>query len=803
MDRKHPLAKCEECPLAEERFVPSRIPRDGASLVVIGEAPGFQEATFGEPFKGPAGKLIKNVLGHYGINEKEVMFTNVVSCRPPDNATPPASAQAACSERLAGEIRDSGARDALALGGTAVNRLVDDPRKITALRVGPPKRPALRFAETSLARVVPTWHPAYCLRNPDAFPTLTADVAKLTVATPSTWVEPEWEYQDTEAEAIDALLWLEEWQSSTRRFELVVDIEVGIEKDTSFDHPNMYDMLCIGLCYDRDKAIVIGENAFKFESVREILKRILQRSKLVAQNGKFDLAGMYKYFGPLKLWFDTMLAHYVLDERPGQHGLKTMAVEMLGAPQYDDEIKQYVTGGKSYANIPRELLYKYNAYDVAVTYSIMEMLIAMLDQEVTRWPYGEERFGNLPVKTLRDVHDFLIEASNELMYVELNGITIDRDYNKWLMENYVETLFELEANIHTAAGKALKLDEPFPLNPRSPKQIMAFFGRKKISVDKTDKDTLERLSNFYRAESPMGEFLAAMLKYRFEQKRYGTFVKGIRQRMHRGRVYTTYMLHGTTSGRLASRNPNLQNITRDKHIRKQFVASKPDNVLIQCDYKQAEGRAIAWFAQDEFLRDVFADPNADLFNTIGSRLYRCAIPELTKEQRVRTKAYFYGLSFGREAFSIAKEYKLPVGEVEEDLRAFFATIPDVVRWQREVRQTVLAGIPLITPFGRMRRFSLITDQNKKDVLNEALSFLPQSTASDVCLRAFTRVRPRIRGRGFVRLTIHDALVVECADKDKEEIAAILREEMIRSAVELQTYVPFDVDTSFGRSWGEL
>jgi DNA polymerase I-like protein with 3'-5' exonuclease and polymerase domains len=109
----------------------------------------------------------------------------------------------------------------------------------------------------------------------------------------------------------------------------------------------------------------------------------------------------------------------------------------------------------------------------------------------------------------------------------------------------------------------------------------------------------------------------------------------------------------------------------------------------------------------------------------------------------------------------------------------------------------------VTDFGRHRRFRLITKENQKDVFNEALSFMPQSTASDICLRAFIRLRPRLRGKAFIRLLIHDSITAECKEEHKEEVAAILREEMIRSAEEWTTYVPFDVDISYGTDWGQL
>lgn len=802
--RKHPDAECEKCPLFGAPYVPSKFPIPdrgtgeprSARLAIVAEAPGFREATYKEPFKGPSGNLLNEVLKYHGIKREDVLLTNTVSCRPQDNANPPREAVAACRKRLLGEIGRSGARDVVALGGTAAASLVDDSRTITQLRVGPPKGPTAGLSGTLVERVLPTWHPAYCLRNADAFPSLVNDIGKLLRTSYEEWREPQWAYAEEEHVAVAFLEWLMGWQETSGRYELVIDIEVGIEKDTAFDHPNNYDLLSVGLCWQRGQTYVIGEEALKFTSVRQLLDRLLRRSKLIGHNGKFDLAGLYPLFPRLELWFDTMLAHYALDERSGGHGLKVLAVELLGAPAYDDEIKQYIPRGGSYAAIPRPILYKYNAYDVACTWALYELFSEDMEhQSGEDWPYAW-----LPVKTLRDWHDFLVAASNQLMYLELNGIAVNKAYNTQLQGEYLERLEAIEKQLDTIVSAATDGDTPF-INPRSPKQIKAFLATQRVQVETTNKDMLERLSTRVAPDSALGQFLRTLLTHRHEQKRYGTYVKGIRSRLYRGRVYTTYLLHGTTSGRLASRNPNLQNIVRDKPIRRQFSTTSPDNLLIQGDYKQAEGRVVATLSGDEFLRDTFRNTEIDIFDNLGDQFF--GVGKHGKEERIRIKAFFYGLAYGRTAYTIASEYGWSMAETESMLRDFLGLMPRVADWQNSIKRHVLKEQYLITPFGRRRRFSLITEQNKKDVLNEALSYLPQSTASDICLSALIRLRPLLRGLAFIRLTIHDALVVECHRDREHEVSELLRSTMVEVGREFTDFVPFTVDISSGPSWGDL
>lgn len=793
MERKHPLAQCENCPLATgSKFVPSEVP-ERPRLAVVGEAPGYYETSYGRPFVGPSGKLLDQVLGHYGYPRSEVMYTNVTLCRPEGNATPPKAAANACRPRLLGELRLAGVSDIVALGGTAAAALVDGGGAITGLRVGPPKQASRELrngGDGSPTRVVPTWHPAYCLRNSDAFPALVSDIGKLKDTGAKTWRAPDWKYFEDPAIARQVLA---ELQSVATH--VVVDIEAGIEKDVSFDHPNEFGLLAVGLGYARGKVVVLGESALEDREVLQGLQQLLRNVKIIAHNGKFDLGGLYPHIGGQELWFDTMLASYAVDERPGNHGLKVLAIEKLGAPQWDLEIKKFVPKGGSYANVPRAILYKYNAYDVACTWDLYEYFLDKLDQPVTDWPYTDR-----PAKTLRDVHDFMVAASDQLMYLELNGITIDRSWQRQLAMQFVERLGGIESQLEEIIG--------YTLNPRSPKQIKEYLSSQEINVESTNQATLEHLQETLAKHDSFGpehevlEFIATLLGHRRQQKLYSTYVEGIRKRMYRGRVYTTYTLHGTTSGRLASRNPNLQNIVRDKDIRRQFTVAKPENVFVHADFKQAEGRVICYFAEDEYLRGIFCDPNVDIFDELSDQLYGKGNWRKDVE-RIRTKAFFYGLGYGREEYSIAMEFGMSVSEASRRMQEFMSLIPATVAWQKATRDDVLAGKDLVSPFGRRRRFWLITEQNQKDVLNEALSFLPQSTASDICLDAFTRVRPRLRGLGFVRLTIHDALVAECHEDRKDEVANILTEEMVAAGRRFTDYVPFEVDTSYGKSWGDI
>jgi len=236
-----------------------------------------------------------------------------------------------------------------------------------------------------------------------------------------------------------------------------------------------------------------------------------------------------------------------------------------------------------------------------------------------------------------------------------------------------------------------------------------------------------------------------------------------------------------------------------------------NRLFVQSDYKQAELRILTWLAQDEYFQEILNDPTRDLFDELTPILYpelpsKAEVPEeLWKDIRVRVKAFVYGLSYGRTEFSIAREYKLSVREAERTKNRFFSTIPSVVEWQKDVKQQVWQGKDLITPFGRHRRFHLITQNNWKSIQNEAMAFLPQSTSSDVCLRAMVHVRRDLRGTGaFVRNMVYDSILVDCPADMASDMAVLLDRRMVESAQELVgDYVNFATDCKIGDNWGEV
>lgn len=801
--RKHALAECEKCPLQQEgQFVPSVGPAK-AQLAIVGEAPGVNEARSGEPFIGDSGQLLNRVLSHFKYSRKDVFLTNACLCRRPDGATPNAASIAACRPRLIQELHGREVQDVVALGNSAAQAVLSTKVGITRLRIG---QGHTNQEDLPGVRVLCTFHPAAALRSPDFFPSIVNDFGKLRGFSAS-WYEPRWRAYEYPDEALAALAELQKIPG-----DIVIDIEAGIEKDVSFEQPSRHTLLCIGIEFEKGRVVVIGETALRDPRVIEALILYLTTHRLKAQNGKFDCKGLQaKLKVMLKLFADTMLKHYTLDERQGVHSLEYLGVELLGTPMWKGMLDKYKGPKDSYAVIPRPVLYKYCAFDVHVTWLVDEILDKMMGPDQVK------------------LHEHLIRVSNMLQYTELNGIAVDLAYNSQLAVDYQASLDVLEGQIGDAIPED-KWDDAWarmfparankiqPFNPRSPKQVKEVIkgiyklqlptklNTRKEYAETTDVEALTGLLE-RTLGTPAEEFFRRMLEHRKEAKLYGTYVKGLRNRVYRGRVYPTFLLHGTTTGRLSCRNPNLQNIPRDSSMRRQFIPSRAGNVFVEGDFGQAELRVLCWLAQDEYLRSVFNDPTRDLFDELTPRLYGnvgSLTPAERKELRIRVKAYVYGVSYGRTEYSIALEFKIPTDEAARGMNEFFKVIPATVSFRERTRLQVLQGRDLVTFFGRHRRFHLITNQNKKDVMNEALAFLPQSTASDICLDAAVELRPKLKGIGYIRNLVHDSQLVECAEKDVEEVRALMVHEMLESAKRVVgDYVAFKVDTKIGHNWGDL
>jgi len=581
-----PYPECPSCPLFDRgKLVPSR----GAvttDLAIVGEAPGRVEVAMGKPFVGPSGELLHDVLQQLGLDK--VFITNAALCFG-GTAREITLAARCCHTRLTRELYTVGATTVVALGNTACGSLLGNWTGISKTHG--------RFVKLNGWRVLPTYHPAAILRNPNLWPDFAADMEKLvrpalTAQHDVTYVvTKDYRYVLNQAAAADFA---------------VIDLET-----TGLDFIN-----------DRILCIVIGLPEAMYIFPAEIVNDIcfgpaLQRckAKWVGHNIQFDRKFLLARLDvDLKITFDTMLGHYLLDERRGVHGLKEICSSLFDAPDWESSLNL----GKShdYAGVPKDVLYKYAAQDGIYT------------RRLAYWERDElKSYPKLITLSKR----LLVPLSNVLAEVEMRGVQIDRAALSRATEQLQRERDEQEQLCVTLAGHTF--------NPRSPQQVGRVLFDELGLPDLLDRSTAKEVLAQLKNEHP---FIPALLEYRQIEKLLGTYALPIANMLdHDDRLHTQYHIIGTVSGRLSSSEPNLQNIPvksiRAHLIKNTFVASR-GMALVNIDLSQVEMRCAATFSQDPFLLEVFRT-GGDIHGETAAELFSS---NYSKDQRKFVKSVNFG-----------------------------------------------------------------------------------------------------------------------------------------------------------------
>jgi len=490
-----PYPECLTCPLNETgKLVPSR----GAvttDLAIVGEAPGRVEVAMGKPFVGPSGELLHDVLQQLGLDK--VFITNAALCYG-GNAKEIILAAKRCHSRLVRELRTVGATTIVALGNTACGSLLGNWTGISKARG--------RFVEANGWRVLPTYHPAAVLRNPNLWPDFAIDMEKLVKSPPMTQpdvtsvVTQDYRYVLNQAAAADFA---------------VIDLET-----TGLDFLSDR-ILCIVIGLPEETYIFPAEivNDLNFRSALQQCK-----AKWVGHNIQFDRKFLlYRLGVDLKITFDTMLGHYLLDERRGVHGLKEICGTLFDAPDWEAALNL----GKShdYAGVPKDVLYKYAAQDGVYT------------RRLANWERDELKPYPKLIKLSREL---LTPLSNVLAEVEMRGIQIDRAALAQATEQLQRERAVQEQLCITVAGHTF--------NPRSPQQVGRVLFDELGLPDLLDRSTAKEVLAQLKNEHP---FIPALLEYRQIEKLLGTYALPITNMLdHDDRLHTQYHITGTVTGRL-------------------------------------------------------------------------------------------------------------------------------------------------------------------------------------------------------------------------------------------------------------
>ncbi len=518
----------------------------------------------------------------------------------------------------------------------------------------------------------------------------------------------------------------------------------------------------------------------------------------VGQNMKYDILVLQNYGIEVKGTLrDTMIAHFLLS--PGQrHNMDDMAATLLNYRTI--EIEELIGKGsqqKNMRDVPLEQIKEYAAEDADITLQLWQCLSKQLSN-------------NAELQHLFDTIEMPLMPV--LASMECAGVSIDTNALNAFSANLKQQISTTEEHIYQLAGTTFNIG--------SPKQVgEILFEKLKIdtSVRKTktgqystNEDTLVKLSHSH-------PIVAEILNYRGLLKLLNTYSEAlpklINQRTHR--IHTSFNQTVVITGRLSSTNPNLQNIPiRDengKEIRKAFVASGADHVILAADYSQVELRLMAHFSADENLIAAF-QRGEDIHAATAAKVFKVPIDEVTKDMRRKAKTANFGIIYGISAFGLAERLDIPRKEAKEIIDGYFESFSGVRQYMDQCIDNAKQNGAVATLFGRQRKLDDINSQNsvvrgvaERNAINAPI----QGTAADIIKIAMINIDREIRKRHLqakMILQVHDELVFDVPENEVDELKELVQNLMEHAAFDANgnnmLRVPLLAEVGIGHNWLE-
>ena len=769
--RKHPLAKCEDCPLAKKDAALTSGPAD-AKVAIVSRSPGLFDIQAKKPFGGPSGVILDHLLDMYGYKRDEVLVTNTVLC---DTDNPPVKAIECCKPRLDDELSRA---DTIIAAGTEAARVIAGFGNISSQRGFVNDRVVNNNGRIKLQRVIVTNNPAVVYKESDNFPHLVADF-KLALDPPPDLVYPNVRVCDTRKSVLSAIKQLSNGYL--------------VSADLEGHRPHIE---CLGFAIEPRTSFVVTRKGYE-RSIEE-LKVFFENEHLnfLWHNGIYDVKLLKDNSIGGDVSEDTFALSYLLDERPVTHSLDYLARTHLGWPNYQPKsVEDYKKTGVLPENMDE--FYEYNGKDVSATLQLYDKL----------YPLAEEE-GQIPLYQRQYIPFF-----NTLTNIERRGFRYSINKAADLNEEVIlPKMRELTKELRKLSGLEF-------YNPRSAPQTKGIvyerWGLKhklrstaKKKKDGFDKDVRKavREGNFTcqpRMKNKMIDFATVMDTYQTINTQRGTFIEGLIKRVKSdGRLYCEFNPCGTLTGRISSRDPNFQNITRQARdvvpgIRTLFLPSE-GNVIVSADYSQAELRCIAVISDCKPLLEIYNNTKLSLHHETAKRYYGHS--NYDKDQYTTCKNMNFGICYLQGAMTFAQTYGLTRADAQAYIDLWWTTFPETEHWVQHVREVMESETEVRNPFNRKRRFHLITSENVDDCHRQAVNMIPQSTASEFTMNACIELD---RAGVPIVSTVHDSIIADVPKDEAMEVARLMKKVMETQPKECLGWdLPFLVDISIGDTWGD-
>jgi len=597
---------CEKCELSKtRRTIVEGIGPIPSTIMFVGEAPGAAEDKQGIPFVGESGKVFDEILERVGLKREDVFITNVVRCRPPQNRNPKPSEIRACLPFLLEEIKKVKPNVIVPLGNVALKALTD----LTGVSYFEGK---ILFHPVFDCFIIPCLHPAALFRDlqENLFYRFkrTTEVFRLVK-----------EFRNVKLRRVKRTRLIVEDITSFRKLLTLCahSDEFGFDIETSgFDF--LSDKI-LGLSFSFfDKKFVdffVPVKNVDFEELKKFFEN--RKTVLVGHNVKFDARFLLSQFG-IDLFkgpvFDTMIAYYLLNEdAKGYYDLKTLSWQFgIDFGGYEDELRKLLPSRKaSFETIPLNVLGRYACLDAEAVLRLRRKLEPRLKKEE----------GLLPI------FETLMRAERVFLEIELNGLKVDFQYLEALEKKFEERQTKLLNEIRKLVNKP-------NLNVNSTKQIREVFLELGIESPKVTKTGLPSTGtealNLLKGTHP---FVDLLLQYREGSTLFNTHIKGVKEKILKdGKVHTTFLLHGTATGRITCAKPNIQQVPKTKEFRNIYIAEK-GNVLIEADYSQMELRVLAHFSEDPVLIEAYKNEE-DIHTKVAMEVFKVSEEEAKKYRKI-------------------------------------------------------------------------------------------------------------------------------------------------------------------------
>ena len=577
---------------------------------------------------------------------------------------------------------------------------------------------------------------------------------------------------------------------------------VAVDTETSSLNPHEANLVGISLCSGPGTACYIPlehitEKVLEKKIVLKKLKNILQDKsiKKIGQNIKFDFIILLRNEIKLDPIEDTMLMSYALDAGKHRHNMDNLSeIHLNHKPISFKEVAG--TGKKqiSFNKVPIKLATQYAAEDADVTFRLYTFFRERLDKE----------------KLLKIYELFEKPMVNLLSQMEIEGIKINSSFLKELSKKFDNKIKKLEKEIFSIAKREFNIG--------SPKQLgEILYNELKIAkIKKTKKGGFATSAAVLEDLAFTGHKLPRIvLDWRQLTKLKNTYTDALPEHLNANtnRVHTSFLLAATTTGRLASSEPNLQNIpikTEDgKEIRKAFIAER-NHSLISADYNQIEMRILADIADVKELKKAFKN-NEDVHSLTASQVFDVPLNKIDKETRRRAKAINFGIIYGISQYGLAKQISVSNSEAAEFLKSYFKKFPEIKDYMNATINFCRKSGYVNNIFGRRCYITGINDKNY-NVRNfqerAAINAPIQGSAADIMRLAMIKITSEFEKNPNYKtkmlLQIHDELVFETPQDELEKIVPIIKKNMLdaSSSEHHQFTIPLTVDINSGNNWGE-